>query len=115
MERPSPRRRGDRHSARTGGVAGTRPAARSARPPARRGAGPDDLVLLGGVVTTGAVVAERRLTAPRDRCPACDPEIVLMNVTSLGSCTYDTQIRGNTTGPLFNIEKITRAKGSCTM
>ena len=38
-----------------------------------------------------------------------------MNVTSLGSFTYDTQIGGNTTGPLFNIEKITRAKGSCTM
>ncbi len=35
-----------------------------------------------------------------------------MNVTSIGSFTYETQIGGETTVPWFTIEKITR-KGSC--
>ena len=39
-------------------------------------------------------------------------DVVLMNVTSLGSFSYDTQIGGNTTVPLFSIEKISH-KGSC--
>jgi len=39
-------------------------------------------------------------------------DIVLMNVTSLGSYSYDTQAGGNTTVPSFQVEKITR-KGSC--
>lgn len=39
-------------------------------------------------------------------------DIVLMNVTSLGSFSYDTQNGGNTTVPLFQVEKISR-KGSC--
>ena len=41
-------------------------------------------------------------------------DIVLMNVTSLGSYSYDTQIGGNTTVPLFQIDRITR-KGSCAL
>jgi hypothetical protein len=39
-------------------------------------------------------------------------DIVEMNVTSLGSYSYDTQAGGNTTVPLFQVDKITR-KGSC--
>jgi DNA-directed RNA polymerase subunit RPC12/RpoP len=39
-------------------------------------------------------------------------DVVVMNVTSLGSFSYDTQVGGNTTVPLFNVDKITR-KGSC--
>jgi hypothetical protein len=39
-------------------------------------------------------------------------DVVLMNVTSLGSFSYDTQIGGNTTVPLFSIDKISH-KGSC--
>ena len=39
-------------------------------------------------------------------------DIVVMNVTSLGSFSYDTQIGGNTTVPAFEVEKITH-KGSC--
>lgn len=42
-------------------------------------------------------------------------DIVLMNVKSLGSFSYDTQIGGNTTVPHFEVEKITRAKGSCAL
>jgi hypothetical protein len=40
-------------------------------------------------------------------------DIVSMNVVSLGSTSYDTQIGGNTTVPLFFIYKIKRLKGSC--
>jgi hypothetical protein len=39
-------------------------------------------------------------------------DVVQMNVTSLGSFSYDTQIGGNTTVPLFSIDKISH-KGSC--
>jgi hypothetical protein len=39
-------------------------------------------------------------------------DIVIMNVTSLGSYSYDTQIGGNTTVPLFQVDSIGR-KGSC--
>jgi hypothetical protein len=39
-------------------------------------------------------------------------DVVVMNVTSLGSFTYDTQIGGSTTVPWFEVKKITR-KGSC--
>ncbi len=40
-------------------------------------------------------------------------DIVSMNVAGLGSFSYDTQIGGNTTVPLFFVYKITRLKGSC--
>jgi len=39
-------------------------------------------------------------------------DIVVMNVTSAGSFSYDTQAGGNTTVPLFAVDKITH-KGSC--
>jgi hypothetical protein len=39
-------------------------------------------------------------------------DIVVMNVTSLGSFSYDTQIGGNTTVPLFQVDSIAH-KGSC--
>ena len=39
-------------------------------------------------------------------------DIVIMKVTSLGSHSYDTQIGGNTTAPLFQVDSIGR-KGSC--
>jgi hypothetical protein len=39
-------------------------------------------------------------------------DIVIMNLTSLGSYSYDTQIGGNTTVPLFQVDSIGR-KGSC--
>jgi hypothetical protein len=39
-------------------------------------------------------------------------DVVVMNVSSLGSFTYDTQIGGETTVPWFSVAKITR-KGSC--
>jgi hypothetical protein len=39
-------------------------------------------------------------------------DIVFMKVISLGSLTYDTQIGGSTTVPLFEVERIIR-KGSC--
>jgi hypothetical protein len=41
-----------------------------------------------------------------------EDDVVVMNVTSLGSYSYDTQAGGNTTVPAFHVEKITR-KGSC--
>lgn len=41
-----------------------------------------------------------------------DDDVVSMNVIVLGSLTYDTQVGGSTTVPLFSVEKITR-KGSC--
>jgi hypothetical protein len=41
-----------------------------------------------------------------------EDDVVVMNVTSMGSYSYDTQAGGNTTVPLFSIDKITR-KGSC--
>ena len=41
-----------------------------------------------------------------------EDDVVLMNVTSLGSFSYDTQAGGNTTVPMFMVEKI-RRKGSC--
>jgi hypothetical protein len=41
-------------------------------------------------------------------------DVVVMNVRSLGSYSYDTQIGGNTTVPRFQIDKITR-KGSCAI
>ncbi len=40
-------------------------------------------------------------------------DIVSMNVASLGSFSYDTQIGGNTTVPLFFVYKIKRLKGNC--
>jgi len=43
-----------------------------------------------------------------------EDDIVVMNVVSLGSFDYDTQIGGNTTVPLFEVRKITR-KGSCAI
>jgi hypothetical protein len=39
-------------------------------------------------------------------------DVVVMNVISLGSYSYDTQLGGNTTVPLFEVTKIT-LKGSC--
>ncbi len=39
-------------------------------------------------------------------------DIVVMNVMSMGSTSYDTQAGGNTTVPLFGVTKIT-LKGSC--
>lgn len=39
-------------------------------------------------------------------------DVVVMNVMSLGSLSYDTQAGGNTTVPLFEVVKITR-KGTC--
>jgi len=39
-------------------------------------------------------------------------DVVSMNVVSLGSFSYDTQIGGNTTVPFFEVEGITR-QGSC--
>jgi hypothetical protein len=41
-----------------------------------------------------------------------EDDIVVMNVSSLGSYSYDTQAGGNTTVPAFTVDKITR-KGSC--
>lgn len=41
-----------------------------------------------------------------------EDDVVFMSVMSLGSLSYDTQIGGNTTVPLFEIVKIAR-KGSC--
>jgi hypothetical protein len=35
------------------------------------------------------------------------------SVVSLGSYSYDTQIGGNTTVPLFQVVKIKLEKGSC--
>lgn len=40
-------------------------------------------------------------------------DIVVMNVTVLGSYSYDTQVGGNTTVPSFLVTKITR-KGDCS-
>lgn len=40
-------------------------------------------------------------------------DIVVMNVTVLGSYSYDTQAGGNTTVPSFHVNKITR-KGDCS-
>ncbi len=40
-------------------------------------------------------------------------DIVVMNVTVLGSYSYDTQAGGNTTVPSFLVDKITR-KGDCS-
>ena len=39
-------------------------------------------------------------------------DVVVMNVISTGSYSYDTQAGGNTTVPSFDVKKITR-KGSC--
>jgi hypothetical protein len=41
-------------------------------------------------------------------------DLVLMNATALGEFTYDTQIGGNTTVPLFQVDKIS-PKGSCAL
>lgn len=41
-----------------------------------------------------------------------EDDVVVMNVMSLGSLSYDTQAGGNTTVPLFEVVKITH-KGSC--
>jgi hypothetical protein len=41
-----------------------------------------------------------------------EDDIVVMNVVSTGSYSYDTQAGGNTTVPAFDVVKITR-KGSC--
>lgn len=40
-------------------------------------------------------------------------DVVVMDVTAFGSFTYDTQIGGSTTVPLFYVDKITR-KGDCS-
>jgi hypothetical protein len=40
-------------------------------------------------------------------------DMVVMNVLSMGSFTYDTQIGGSTTVPAFAVVNITR-KGSCS-
>ena len=40
-------------------------------------------------------------------------DVVAMSVVSLGSYSYDTQVGGNTTVPLFDVVKIVRLKGSC--
>ena len=42
-----------------------------------------------------------------------EDDIVWMQVESLGSFSYDTQIGGNTTVPLFEVKAIKRQKGSC--
>ena len=42
-----------------------------------------------------------------------EDDIVAMNVTSLGSYSYDTQIGGSTTVPMFEVDSIKRQKGSC--
>lgn len=39
-------------------------------------------------------------------------DMIVANVTTLGSYSYDTQIGGNTTAPLFHVDSIAR-KGSC--
>jgi hypothetical protein len=44
--------------------------------------------------------------------PFVEGDIVVMNVTVLGSYTYDTSIGGSLTVPSFLVDKITR-KGSC--
>ena len=41
-----------------------------------------------------------------------EDDVVVMNVISAGSYTYDTQAGGNTSVPAFDVVKITR-KGSC--
>jgi hypothetical protein len=40
-------------------------------------------------------------------------DIVVMGVISLGSISYDTQIGGSTTVPLFEVVTIARLRGSC--
>lgn len=42
-----------------------------------------------------------------------EDDIVWMQVESLGSFSYETQIGGNTTVPLFEVKAIKRQKGSC--
>jgi hypothetical protein len=41
-------------------------------------------------------------------------DLVLMRVTALGEYSYDTQIGGNTTVPMFQVDKIS-PKGSCAL
>jgi hypothetical protein len=41
-------------------------------------------------------------------------DVVVMNVLSLGSLTYDTSLGGSETVPAFMVVNITR-KGSCTV
>lgn len=45
-------------------------------------------------------------------CPKLDDvvtdDLVQMTVTSKGSFSYDTQVGGNTTVPMFKVEKISR-------
>lgn len=47
-------------------------------------------------------------------CPALDgfvaDDVVCITATSLGSISYETQIRGNTTVPAFNVERIEAVK-----
>lgn len=40
-------------------------------------------------------------------------DVVAMSVVSLGSYSYDTQAGGNTTVPLFQVDKIQLLKGTC--
>jgi hypothetical protein len=40
-------------------------------------------------------------------------DVVAINTESLGSLSYDTQIGGSTTVPLFRIVSIKRERGSC--
>jgi hypothetical protein len=42
-----------------------------------------------------------------------EDDIVRMDVISLGSFSYDTQIGGSTTVPLFEVVRIRRERGSC--
>lgn len=42
-----------------------------------------------------------------------EDDIVRMDVTSLGSYSYDTQAGGNTTVPAFEVVRIRRERGSC--
>jgi len=41
-----------------------------------------------------------------------EDDVVFMNVVAAGSFTYDTQVGGSTTVPLFSVVSISR-KGSC--
>ena len=42
-----------------------------------------------------------------------EDDIVWMRVEALGSLSYETQIGGETTAPVFEVQGIKRQKGSC--
>jgi len=50
---------------------------------------------------------------PNALVPFVTGDIVAMNVSGLGSYSYDTQAGGNTTVPAFKVWNIKQAKGSC--